>query len=68
LGTSAAAYLVEKHKVNPNNPETVTLTCLDLSRLLDVALPLLEDETTMAANLYSEDVYAPPPAGAYELR
>lgn len=71
LGTAPARYVVEKHKFNKigkDDPETVTLTCLDVSRFIAVGLPLLQDKTSGDANLYDRTVFAAPPAGAYELR
>ncbi len=68
-GDVATPMLVVGHRTDPNAPESVTLTCLDLARIL--ATPhesVLQDETTMTVgNLGDETSPALPPTGAFEL-
>lgn len=67
-GDDKTPFLVMKHRVSPQRPEHVVLTCLDLGRILSTGLPLLQDEGTMSGNLGDETSSSAPPAGAYELR
>jgi len=67
-GDDATPFLVVKHRVLANSPKRVVMTGFDLDRILSTNFGDLQNESTMSANLYSEVIFAPPTAGAYELR
>lgn len=66
-GDDATPMLVWGHSVAPERPETVTLTCLDLGRMLVVIAPAMGPDLTSEFILGDEESFAPPPVGAFEL-
>jgi hypothetical protein len=66
-GDVATPMLVIGNKVDPNPSENVTLTLLDLGRILTTGFPLLATDASGAV-LGDETSSSPPPVGAYELR
>lgn len=67
-GDEETPLLVFSHKTLPQAPESVSITGFDLSRILNTALPLLGDKTTIAGNLFDHTNPNEPTAGAYRLR
>lgn len=67
-GDVETPFLVIANRVAPQAPESVTLTCFDLARILSTGLPALIDEAGAAAALGDETSSSAPPTGAYEMR
>jgi hypothetical protein len=66
-GDDETPMLVMKHRVDPNAPENVTLTCFDLQRILTTSFPLLATDVSSGV-LGDETSTSDPTTGAYELR
>ncbi len=66
-GDVATPMLVMGHRVVPQAPEHVVLTCLDLGRILTTGFPLLLTDASGAV-LGDETSSSAPTTGAYELR
>ncbi len=64
----ATPFLVYAHRTNPKAPESVTLTGLDLGRILTTGVPLLVALDVNGFVLGDETSSSPPTVGAYELR
>ncbi len=66
-GDDETPFLVIGHKTDPNAPASVTLTCMDLSRIISTGFPLLVTDASGAV-LGDETLPDDPTTGAYELR